>query len=224
MVVTEDEHLQADGAGASSRHTGMIYLPCRAAWVRRGAAARDQDRDPADECIGTPGVARLVLASAPRGCRMRALPCRTRVWQPLIGCLPRRLRRPVGARGHSLLCLSGAGFSSGRGFLRAGRFLRAGVLLHAPGLRFAETQIRVEACQVNQPLDDGLGAGDEELALLFSQAFARPYKDRKAAAVHETKCGEIQHEELRAVPQGTVDGVAQTVAGAHVKFALQPQH
>jgi len=74
---------------------------------------------------------------------------------------------------------------------------------------------------VNQPPDDGLGTGDEELVLLFGQTLVGPDKYRKAAAVHETEGGEVYHEELRGVLQGPADGQAQPVLGAYVKFALQ---
>jgi hypothetical protein len=62
-------------------------------------------------------------------------------------------------------------------------------------LRRAELQIRVEAREVNQPLDHGLGTGDEELAVLSGQILVCPDKYRKAAAVHKTKRGEINDEE-----------------------------
>jgi hypothetical protein len=85
-------------------------------------------------------------------------------------------------------------------------------------------QIRVSARQVNQPPDDGLAAGDEELALLPSQAFVCPHQDGKAAAVDEIKPGQIQHEDPRAVPQCAADGAAQTLLGGQIKLALQEQH
>jgi hypothetical protein len=37
-------------------------------------------------------------------------------------------------------------------------------------------QVRVEAREANKPLDDGLGTGDEKLALLFGQALVCPDK------------------------------------------------
>ena len=77
---------------------------------------------------------------------------------------------------------------------------------------------------MNQPLDDGLGTGDEELASLSGQLPVRPDKYRKAAAVHETDRGEIHDEEIQRVLEGTADGQAQLVPGACVKFALQPQY
>jgi hypothetical protein len=85
-------------------------------------------------------------------------------------------------------------------------------------------QISVEAREADQPLDDGLGTGDEKLALSFCQALVCPYKYRKAAAVHETKCGQIHHEELRGVSQGTAHGRTQPALGGRVKFALQQQY
>jgi hypothetical protein len=54
-------------------------------------------------------------------------------------------------------------------------------------------QIRIEAREPDQPLDDGLGTGDEQLALLSGQALVCPDEYRKAAAVHEGKRGEIYH-------------------------------
>jgi hypothetical protein len=69
-------------------------------------------------------------------------------------------------------------------------------------------EIRVEAREANQSLDDGLGTGEEKLALLFGQALVCPDQYRKAAAVHETKGGEIHHEELRSAIQGAADGTA----------------
>jgi hypothetical protein len=85
-------------------------------------------------------------------------------------------------------------------------------------------QVRVSARELHQPPDDGLAARQEELALLSGQVFARPDEDGKAAAVDEVEPGEVHHEDLRPVLQGTADGAAQTVPGAHVKFALQKQH
>jgi hypothetical protein len=81
-------------------------------------------------------------------------------------------------------------------------------------------QKRVEVREANQPLDDGLGTGDEKLAPLFGQAPLCPHKYRKAAAVHEAKCGEIHHEELGRMSQGTADGRTQLVLGGRVEFAL----
>ena len=85
-------------------------------------------------------------------------------------------------------------------------------------------QISVEAREANQPLDDGLGTGEEKLALLSGQVLVRPHKHRKATAVHETELGEIHHEELRGLIQGTADGTTQPARGGRVKFALQPQN
>ena len=87
------------------------------------------------------------------------------------------------------------------------------------GLRRAELQIRVQARQAKQPLDDGLGAGDEKPALLFGQALVCPHKHRKAAAVHETKGREIHHEEFGGMIQGTAEGGTQPVLGGRVKVA-----
>ena len=85
-------------------------------------------------------------------------------------------------------------------------------------------QIRIEARQAKQPLDDWLGTGDAKLVFLFGLTLVRPYKYRKAAAVHETKFGEIHDEELRATIQGTADGRTQPLLGGRVKFALQPHY
>jgi hypothetical protein len=52
----------------------------------------------------------------------------------------------------------------------------------------------------------------------------RPDEDPKAAAVHEAEAGEIQHEHLRAVLQGIVDGVPQEIPVTQVKFAQEPHH
>lgn len=85
-------------------------------------------------------------------------------------------------------------------------------------------QVRVEAGEADQPLDDGRGTGDDELAPLPGQQLVCPYKYRKAAAVHKTKRGKIHHEELRGATQGAAEGKAQPVSVAHVKFAPQPQY
>src|SRR5690349_9225774 len=85
-------------------------------------------------------------------------------------------------------------------------------------------QIRVEAREANKPLDGGLGAGEEKLALLSGQALVRPHKYRKAAAVHETKFGEIHHEDFWRTVQGTTNGTTQPFLGGRVKFALQSQY
>ena len=85
-------------------------------------------------------------------------------------------------------------------------------------------EIRVEAREANQSLDDGLGTGEEKLALLFGQALVCPYQDGKAAAVHETKRGEIHHEKFGGMIQGTADGSTQPALGGHVKFAREPHY
>ena len=60
--------------------------------------------------------------------------------------------------------------------------------------------------------------------MISGQVLVRPDKDPKAAAVHEAEAGEIQHEHLRAVLQGIVDGVPQEIPVTQVKFAQEPQH
>jgi hypothetical protein len=90
-------------------------------------------------------------------------------------------------------------------------------------------QVRVQAREPDQPLDDGLRTGDEQLALLSvtllsGQVLVRPDKYRKATAVHEGKRGEIHHEELRELIKGAADGNPQLVLRGRVKFPLQAQY
>jgi hypothetical protein len=84
-------------------------------------------------------------------------------------------------------------------------------------------QLRVEAGELKQSRDDGLGTGDEELAPLSGQLLVCPDEYRKTAAVHEAERGEIHDEETPRVFEGAADGKAQLVPGAYVELAPQPQ-
>ena len=73
--------------------------------------------------------------------------------------------------------------------------------------------------EIEQPLDGGLGSGDQELGRPCGQQVVCPAENGRAGAVHVGESGQVDRQRPRARAHCCADGVLEEILAGYVKFA-----